>query len=319
MRDDLALQLGPPPKDFLSFLGVRTARRAPDEGGPVSAAILSRLTVADRHAFETGLTGDLARHFRESDELERTRMLPGAIVLLGLTAAAQDARLPTAVPPIDDRLPAQVRVAACGDTWGADVLTDALRRAGVALEDGTALAEIDCGHGERMRLIASLLPGLHVTGCNREPGQAAWVTEFLPPLGAHHQDREDTLPFPDASADVLVGLTPISRLGAAEGTRVVRDALRVLRPGGAFALCFRGWSAFAHDVAGGRIDGGEATATLRGLVRSGHHLAEGHDGPRAYLSLEWLMAAAGEAFRLDLHQTARTSVHEDVAVLVRRS
>lgn len=316
MSDDRGLQLGPPPKDFLSFLGVRTARRTPDEGGPVSAAILSRLTVADRHAFETGLTGDVARHFRESDELERTRMLPGAIVLLGLTDAARDARIPTAVAPVDDNAPAQVRVAASGDTWGADVLADALRRAGVSLADGTVLAEIDCGHGERMRLLSSLLPGLEVTGCNREPGQAAWVTEFLPPLGAHHQDREDALPFADASVDVLAGLTPLSGVAADAGTRIVRDALRVLRPGGAFALCFRGWSAFAHDVATGRVDGGDASATLRGLYRSGHHLTS---GGRAYLTLEWLMAAAGEAFRLELHQLARTSVHEDVAVLVRRS
>jgi SAM-dependent methyltransferase len=319
MRDDLALQLGPPPADFLSFLGVRTARRAPDRGGPVSAAVQARLTVEDRDAIERRLTGDVAQAYNAGDDVGRARMLPGAIVLLGLDDVAADARLPTAVPPLDPDAPAAVRLAACGDAEGADVLTDALRLAGVRLDPGTRIAEIDCGHGERMRLLARLLPGLEVTGCNVEPGEAGWVTERLAPLGAYHQADPAKLPFPDDSADVLAGLSPLHRAEAGDATRVLHDACRVLRSGGAFVLAHRGWAAMAHDVATGRLEGGEVSAVLRGLVRSGHHLAQGAGGPRAYLTLEWLMAALDGLMRLEHHQVGRTAQHEDVAVLVRRA
>ncbi|HVW19319.1 MAG TPA: methyltransferase domain-containing protein, partial [Solirubrobacteraceae bacterium] len=126
------------------------------------------------------------------------------------------------------------------------------------------------------------------------------------------------LPFDAAAIDVAYGLRALHALGAADAVRLLAELGRVVRSGGSVVLAVRGWAAMATDVAAGAVSGGRTTSLLRGMYRTGHHVLGEGDAPRAYMTLEWLMAAVQELFALERHLPARLPSGEDVVVLARR-
>lgn len=144
--------------------------------------------------------------------------------------------------------------------WSAAVL-DA---AGVA--PGERALDVACGTGVLARaLLARVGPEGSVAGLDPLPGMLA-VAERLAPTIDWHRGVAESLPFPDASFDRVVSQFGLMFVGEREGA--LREALRVLRPGGGLAFAvFAGLErqpAYADEVALlERMAGTEAADALR--------------------------------------------------------
>lgn len=97
---------------------------------------------------------------------------------------------------------------------------------------GRATLEIGCGEGRVARDLARR--GHRVTGVDSSPTLLAAAQELQPDAEFHLADAA-ALPFPDASFDVVVAYNSLMDIEDMPGA--VRDAARVLEPGGCFCVC----------------------------------------------------------------------------------
>ncbi|WP_262703204.1 MULTISPECIES: class I SAM-dependent methyltransferase [Streptomyces] len=101
--------------------------------------------------------------------------------------------------------------------------------------DGRTVLEVGCGMGEGLNFLSRLVPTAQMTGLDLAPKAIASATATLSrgdTLRFVQGDAEE-LPFEDASVDVLVNIESshtYPNLG-----RFLREAARVLRPGGALS------------------------------------------------------------------------------------
>jgi SAM-dependent methyltransferase len=97
---------------------------------------------------------------------------------------------------------------------------------------GRATLEIGCGEGRVARDLASL--GHRVTGIDSSPTLLAAARELQPDADFVPADAAD-LPFPDESFDLAVSYNSLMDIDDMPGA--VREAARVLEPGGRFCVC----------------------------------------------------------------------------------
>ncbi len=103
------------------------------------------------------------------------------------------------------------------------------------LPDGGSVLDIGTGPGRLLREIATLRPGLRLTGIDLSPSMIAVARELLSDAELQtfvHLDIGDAakMPYPDASFDLIV--STISMHHWQEPEAVVAEAFRVLRLGG---------------------------------------------------------------------------------------
>lgn len=105
----------------------------------------------------------------------------------------------------------------------------------IRLSPGMNVLDLGCGYGETARWIA-LHKGCHVTGTNiseKELRQARLATPSALPVSFEEVDFHN-LPYLDETQDVV--WSQESFLHAADRTQVLREAYRVLHPGGTFVF-----------------------------------------------------------------------------------
>jgi SAM-dependent methyltransferase len=96
---------------------------------------------------------------------------------------------------------------------------------------GTKLLDIGCGSGYSARMAASL--GATVTGIDITPELIEIARERVPDGAEFEVGDMDALPFVDAAFDAAVGFNSFQF--AADAARAVREAARVVKPGGLVA------------------------------------------------------------------------------------
>ncbi|MDT7600646.1 MAG: hypothetical protein QOK26_2723 [Pseudonocardiales bacterium] len=122
------------------------------------------------------------------------------------------------------------------------------------LRAGQRVLEIGCGTGNLTVLTKRRQPDAEVVGLDPDPGALARATRKAAGLGIRF-DRgySQALPYPDGSFDRVLSALMLHHL---EGeVRTAREALRVLRPGGALYLV---------DI-GGRVSPSDGFAARRQL------------------------------------------------------
>lgn len=123
---------------------------------------------------------------------------------------------------------------------------DAARRRLVeqaALQPGQRVLEIGCGTGTLLLMIKQH-PGVEVVGLDPDPKALALARRKAEKAGATvslDQGFADELPYPDASFDRAFSSFMFHHLPAEVKEKTLREARRVLRPGGSlYLLDFRG-------------------------------------------------------------------------------
>jgi SAM-dependent methyltransferase len=150
--------------------------------------------------------------------------------------------------------------------WGIPVYRHVLQRLDVGPE--TALLDIGCGAGRFLRIAADR--GARCAGLDATEAFVQIARERVRGGDVRVGDME-ALPWPDASFDVVTGFN--SFFIAADMTAALREARRVLRPGGSFAM-----TVFGRPE---RCDSTELFAAAARLVGDGG--AGGQDaGPRLH-------------------------------------
>jgi ubiquinone/menaquinone biosynthesis C-methylase UbiE len=122
-----------------------------------------------------------------------------------------------------------------------------------AVRPGQRLLEIGCGTGNLALLVARLHPGAEVTGIDPDPRALARARRKAARRGTPVRwDRgfAQELPYPDAAFDRVLSSLMLHHLDADGRVAALREARRVLRPGGTLHVL---------DLAG-------AAAPSRGLV-----------------------------------------------------
>jgi ubiquinone/menaquinone biosynthesis C-methylase UbiE len=95
-----------------------------------------------------------------------------------------------------------------------------------------SVLEVGCGEGRVARDLAAR--GYGITGLDASPTLVAAAAES-DPEGAYILGRAEALPFPDDSFEVVVAYN--SLMDVEDMPRAVREAARVLRPGGRLCAC----------------------------------------------------------------------------------
>jgi SAM-dependent methyltransferase len=151
---------------------------------------------------------------------------------------------------------------------------------GAGIGPGTRLLDVGCGSGLFGAIAAAA--GADVAGIDASSDLLEIARERTPAADLVHGDFE-ALPWPDGSFDVVTGIAAFSFTGNPE--RALREAKRVLRPGGSVVIGTWG----PPD----RCEAGVVLAALARLLPSDHH---GNPGPfRLSIAgvLEALVAAGG--------------------------
>jgi ubiquinone/menaquinone biosynthesis C-methylase UbiE len=121
---------------------------------------------------------------------------------------------------------------------------------GAALRPGHRALDVGCGTGDLVVLIKRLHPGVEVVGLDPDPKALDRARRKAERAGAGLRlDRgfSDELPYQDASFDRVFSTLMYHHLGRDEKEGTLREARRVLRPGGLLCLLdFAGPEAGAH-------------------------------------------------------------------------
>jgi ubiquinone/menaquinone biosynthesis C-methylase UbiE len=130
------------------------------------------------------------------------------------------------------------------DVWGSRFETVArLVRERVPLSPGSSVLDIGTGTGIVLRAFASQVPqGSRLTGCDRSTAMIRVARSRVPALRFVAADAM-SLPFQDATFDVATASFVLSHFVNHEAG--LREARRVLKPGGAFALT--SWAADTNE------------------------------------------------------------------------
>ena len=102
-----------------------------------------------------------------------------------------------------------------------------------AVGDPSSVLDVGCGTGALLAAIGARWPKAALAGIDAAPGMAAVARTRLPSADVREGTAE-ALPWPDGAFDLVV--TSLSFHHWRDQARGIREAARVLRPGGSFLL-----------------------------------------------------------------------------------
>lgn len=168
---------------------------------------------------------------------------------------------------------------------GGDAARDELL-AEATLEPGMRVLDIGCGTGSFAVQILIAAPGVQVVGIDPDPKALARAERKLAQAGlsAHlDQGYADALPYPVHSFDRVFSTFMFHHLDADAKAKTLREALRVLRPGGRLHLL---------DFGGSQA---RPSGLLARLLHSGETLRDNYGGRVPALMADSGFAEAAES------------------------
>jgi ubiquinone/menaquinone biosynthesis C-methylase UbiE len=145
------------------------------------------------------------------------------------------------------------------------------------LEAGQRVLDVGCGTGSLAVRIRAQMPRVDVVGLDPDPRALAIARRKAERARVEVRFEEgygDALPFEDGCFDRVTSSLMLHHLELATRRGMLRDALRVLRPGGSLHLLDFGWSEERSD------------GLLARLLHSAEHLRENSDARVAELIAE---------------------------------
>jgi SAM-dependent methyltransferase len=165
-----------------------------------------------------------------------------------------------------------------------------------ALAAGQRVLDIGCGTGTLAVRVCARQPGIQVLGLDPDPKALSRARAKAARSGVSvtwQQGFADALPFPDATFDRIFSSFMFHHLGAKAKRGALREAARVLRPGGSLHLLDFGGS------------GDHSHGLLGRLLHRSEHLRDNLEGRIPRLFLE---AGLNEAREVERHRTLLGSI-----------
>ena len=135
----------------------------------------------------------------------------------------------------------QRRLIQQAEYWREDLILP-----GLAYGAGDHILDVGCGAGAVLKVLGETFPGIHMAGIDREPAQIDFAGKYLAQQGFGDVDLKvgsaDHLAWPDASFNHVYIMWLLEHLQ--DANPVLREAHRVLRPGGSITLTETDYTTF---------------------------------------------------------------------------
>jgi SAM-dependent methyltransferase len=110
---------------------------------------------------------------------------------------------------------------------------------------GLRVADWGSGFGRVARYIPQFLPGAEVIGIELDDMNLNWMRERLPQVRGVKVDLSAKVPLPDASLDLIYGISVMTHIRGPEQAAWLRELKRLLAPGGVMLLTTAGANSLA--------------------------------------------------------------------------
>ncbi len=281
------------------------------------AAVLAALPLADRELIEA------------SPAVARSRRLIGYGAARGVPLALARTGLLAVEPPDDVHAMCRGPDCVAGSIQTADLVLEALERAGSTLAPGARALDFGCSSGRVVRVLAAVRPDMAWLGCDPNEAAIEWAAANLQLAEFFTNEQEPPLRLENGTLDFVYGISVWSHFDAVAALQWLAEIHRVLRPGGVLVMTAAGLANVAVLTREWEVPAEYARAAWAALNATGFWWADafGEDGdwgvshPRwgsAYFTPEWLLARILPDWSLRLYEPGRLLGVQDLYVLERR-
>lgn len=316
---------GPPPAPAPPSNFERSLPRAPLHAAPVTDLLWERLSPEDAARIE-----ELARQEAGSpdpDDLRRVALSLGVTGDVG--SVLECTRLSQAAPPAEVHTMARGPLSAGGSPYYADLVVDGLAAGGARPSPGARWLDLGCSSGRVVRVLAAAYTEVEWHGCDPIPEATEWAAANIPSVRFARSPEHPPLPYDDASFDAAFAISIWSHFSQPAAIAWLREAARIVRPGGALLLTAHGPHSIRHAHEHGTRSPAQLAEIRTALYEHGHwfrdefsdtgdHGIVNRDWGTAFASPEWLLASLGDDWGLAAFAPGRVESDQDMYVLTRR-
>jgi SAM-dependent methyltransferase len=304
------------PLDYVTDLPV--TRRLYERLRPEDVATVEETLEGGEHA---ALWEATAPPFRPAMVLSRGvwDRVPGVLERTGLIAAE---------PPPGVHAMSRGPLAAGGDYHAADMVVEALARAGGDIGSVVRALDFGCSSARTLRPLCAAFPDVEWHGVDPNREAIAWASEHVPQVHLAASDTEPPLAFPDAHFDLVYAISIWSHFGEGAAIRWLKEMHRIITSRGHLVLTIHGPQSIAFHGQQGVRPPEQLDEIARALHRTGFWYApefgdtgdHGVSHPEwgtAFMSVEWLVRQVTPAWHVASYLVGRNAGNQDVAVLWR--
>ena len=219
--------------------------------------------------------------------------------------------------------------AAGGSVYYGDLVSGALREAGLDLSQARRGLDFGCSSGRVVRVLAAAYPDIEWHGADPIAPAIDWAQGNLPGIAFEHGPERPPLPYDDGQFDFAFAISIWSHFAEPAGMAWLEEMRRIIRPGGLLAITTAGWQTVAHDFERGLRSGEQLSEVVAALYRDGFWFRDefGESGDygivnpdwgTAFMTPDWLLARATPRWRLARFAPGRVEDAQDLFVLERR-
>jgi glycosyltransferase involved in cell wall biosynthesis/SAM-dependent methyltransferase len=305
----------------------RTVAAAQPGRRPATERLFARLDEDDVAAVRERLDEEQAWQWEHQPDTRQLALLFG--VWHAVPSVIEKTGLSPAAPPEEVHAMARGPLAAGGALYDADLVAEALARAGADIGDARRGLDFGCSSGRLVRALDAAWPQTEWHGCDPNADAIAWARDHLPGIAFDRSPLEPPLPYDDGAFDVACAISIWSHYGEQAAQAWLGELHRVLRPGGRLVLTAHGMQSVAYYARTGRRAAAELDRVRAALYRTGFFFLDefGPDGDwgvrhpqwgTSFFTPEWLIARAVPAWSVEDYAVGRNADNQDVYVLRRR-
>jgi SAM-dependent methyltransferase len=295
---------------------------------PVTRRLYDRLRPEDVAAVESALENGPLEAWEATPEPYRIPLVLCFGVWFHVPGVLERTGLVPAEPPPEVHAMARGPLAAGGDLYSADLVVDALVRAGRPIASVRRALDLGCSSGRTVRVLAAAYPETQWHAVDPNGPAIAWASRYVPGVSFSRSASEPPLPFPDGHFDLVFAISIWSHFSETAALQWLEEMHRVLELGGHLVLTVHGAQSVAYYAARGERPPEQADEIVEALQRRGFWFAQefGEEGDHgvahpgwgtAFMSAEWLLRHATPHWHVASYEVGRNADNQDVAVLRR--
>ncbi len=297
---------------------------------PVVDRLLSRLQPGTENAIRPALNDEAARIWEEALPLYRRYLTLSFGVFFRVPGVLEQTGLSAVEPPEEVHSMARGALAAGGDLYSADLVAEALERAGTGLGRVRRILDFGCSSGRTLRALSAAFPEVEWHGVDPNGPAVGWAAEHLPGAAYAQSQSDPPLAFADAHFDAVYAISIWSHFAAASALAWLDEMHRLIAPGGHLVFTVHGAESVAFYGRRALRPAEQLDEIVKALHSDGFWFAQefGEDGDHgvadpgwgtAFMSAEWLLRHVTPRWHIVSYEVGRNADNQDVVVLRRAS